>query len=216
MHWEGDRGGISVEARRRAVGTADRTPVWGRASGGGLGVGWGLLAATDVPRAKSPPPAAAARRRRRRETPVAGLLGPGGPARRTARRQGGLVCGLGGREARGGEERRDSLLARRRERREGRRTRARARRRRPFSLSHLALLRRAADSADGCASNIVLVKGPPPRRRTGTGRRSRPLPRDLPVAPPLEGDYPTTACAAAPIPTGHASPDFPTDRAPPR
>jgi len=216
MHWEGDRGGISVEARRRAVGTADRTPVWGRASGGGLGVGWGLLAATDVPRAKSPPPAAAARRRRRRETPVAGLLGPGGPPRRTARRQGGLVGGLGGREARGGEERRDSLLARRRERREGRRTRARARRRRPFSLSHLALLRRAADSADGCASNIVLVKGPPPRRRTGTGRRSRPLPRDLPVAPPLEGDYPTTACAAAPIPTGHASPDFPTDRAPPR
>ena len=37
-------------------------------------------------------------------------------------------------------------------------------------------------AADGCASNIVLVKGPPPRRRTGTGRRSRPLPRDLPVA----------------------------------
>ena len=60
-----------------------------------MGVGWGLLAAADVPRAESPPPAAVARRRRRRETRRAGLLGPGGPAARTTRRQGGLVGGLG-------------------------------------------------------------------------------------------------------------------------
>jgi hypothetical protein len=81
--------------RRRGARAADRMHGWRRATGGGLGVGWGLLAAADVPRAESPPPAAVARRRRRRETRRAGLLGPGGPAARTTRRQGGLVGGLG-------------------------------------------------------------------------------------------------------------------------